>query len=336
MVRRLEAEKRALTPEVPPGRESLYDSNLEHILQGPRAHFKVIRDLLKAYPQPEQLARRFPQLRDAYSLCPRNRALQRFLSELLQQVAPAGCRELEALCRDRIVVLHLTCRPRRNLAEQSIRSFAPLGDAVVHLSLTGNGRRRPPKRLGFRLQDGWLRLPVPDVYERLADKVFYAYTVLALVAKPRLVVKLDDDHRLVDAAVFQRYLELLQQQNVQYSGRLLRARHYQQEQGWHVGKCSEPHLHRMGYQCPFPASYADGGFGYVLGSEALAACQYMYLSMKAFFNRQAVQLEDVFVGLAAESRGIELHDCHPLVPRTDDRLYLYEEAALPGLARRTA
>jgi len=92
----------------------------------------------------------------------------------------------------------------------------------------------------------------------------------------------------------------------------------------------------MGYQCPFPATYADGGFGYVLGSEALAACQYMYLSMKAFFNRQAVQLEDVFVGLAAESRGLVLHDCHPLVPRADDRLYLYEEAALPGLARRTA
>jgi hypothetical protein len=34
---------------------------------------------------------------------------------LLDQVAPEGCREFEALCRDRIVVLHLTCRPRRNL-----------------------------------------------------------------------------------------------------------------------------------------------------------------------------------------------------------------------------
>ena len=336
MVRRLEADKRALSPEVPQGRESLYESNLEHILQGPRAHFKVLRELLKAYPEPEHLARHLPELRDAYSLCPRNRALQRYLGGLLQQVASTGCRELEDLCRDRIVVLHLTCRPRRTLAQQSIRSFSPLGDEVVHLSLTGNGRRRPPKRLGFRLKDGWLKLPVPDVYERLADKIFYAYTVLALVAKPRMVVKLDDDHRLVDAALFQGYLELLQQQNVQYSGRLLRARHYQQEQGWHVGKCSEPHFDRMGYQCPFPARYADGGFGYVLGPEALEACQYMYLSMKAFFNRQAVQLEDVFVGLAAESRGIELHDCHPLVPRADDRLYLYEEAALPGLARRTA
>ena len=72
---------------------------------------------------------------------------------------------------------------------------------MVHLSLTGNGRRRPLKRLGFRLKDGWLRLPVPDVYERLTDKVFYAYTVLALVAKPRMVVKLDAyfDGRLAKA-----------------------------------------------------------------------------------------------------------------------------------------
>ena len=75
----------------------------------------MLRDLLKAHPEPEQLAHRLPRLRDAYFLCPSNHALQRYLGELLDQVAPEGCREFEALCRDRIVVLHLTCRPRRNL-----------------------------------------------------------------------------------------------------------------------------------------------------------------------------------------------------------------------------
>jgi len=55
--------------------------------------------------------------------------------------------------------------------------------------------------------------------------------------------------------------------------------------------------------------------------------------MRAFFAMNAVQLEDVYTGLATEAWGLELQDCHDWSPRLHDNFYLVEEAALPGLRR---
>ena len=323
----------AIAPKPKDGGQSLHGANLEHLLRGSAAHHQAIQGLIGQYDA-KGLLNHFDALRDAISLLPRNPYTFKFLTALLTQVYSEDCAALRALCKDRTVILHVSCRSRLSKARASTASFSDKTDDCVHLVVVGvPGRNKPPKRLGFRLLKNQLRLPVPDAYEYLADKIFYAYLILFLVGGPRLVVKLDDDHRLHDADLFSSYVQSLYENNIPYAGRFLKAGYYQQEHGWHVNKCSEVNLHQMGYQCPFPSRYADGGFGYVLNSESLKSCAAMYLGMRAFFAMHAVQLEDVYTGLATEAWGLELHDCHSVAPRRHGSFYLIEEAALPGLRR---
>ena len=322
----------AIAPKPADGGRSLHGANLEHLLRGSAAHLQSIKRLVCSHDESE-LLNHFDTLRDALSLLPRNPHSFRFLAELLAKVYPEDCATLRNLCNDQNVILHISCRSRLSKARQSKSSFKNTSNCV-HVVVVGvPGRVKPPKRLGFRFRKGMLRLPVPDAYEYLADKVFFAYLILALVGSPRLTVKIDDDHRLSDPGLFFSYLQSLQDQNVAYAGRCLKAGFYRQEHGWHIDKCSDDSLHQIGYQCPFPSRYADGGFGYVLNADALKACAAMYLGMRNFFAMHAVQLEDVYTGLATEAWGLELQDCHELSPRVHGNFYLIEEAALPGLQR---
>ena len=323
----------AIAPKPKDGSQSLHAANLEHLLRGSKAHLQATQALVGRYDA-TGLLNHFDELRDAISLLPRNPHSFEFLAALLTQVHPEDCVALRALCEDRTVVLHASCRSRLSKAQASRASFVQGADDCVHIVVVGVPKREnPPKRLGFRWRKGQLRLPVPDAYEYLADKIFYAYLILNLIGRPRLVVKIDDDHRLHDISLFHSYLQSLKDNGISYAGRFLKAGYYQQEHGWHVDKCADATLHRMGYQCPFPSRYADGGFGYVLNGEALKACSAMYLGMRAFFAMRAVQLEDVYVGLATELWGLKLQDCHAAAPRLHGSFYLIEEAALPGLRR---
>lgn len=324
----------AIAPKPPDAGQSLHAGNLEHLLRGSQAHLQAMRRLVARH-EPKGLLKHFDALRDAISLLPRNPHVFQFLADLLTQVCPDDCASLRDLCEGRTVVLHMSCRSRLSKARDSRSSFRACSDQCVHLLVVGApGRDTHPNRLGFRVRNGQLRLPVPDTYEFLADKVFFAYLILTLVGRPSMVVKIDDDHHLSDQDLFASFLQSLRDSGIAYAGRLLKAGYYRQEHGWHIDKCADVDLHRMGYQCPFPSRYADGGFGYVLNAEALKACASMYLGMRAFFEMNAVQLEDVYVGLATETWGLDLQDCHAMAPRRHGSFYLVQEAALPGLRRK--
>ena len=64
----------------------------------------------------------------------------------------------------------------------------------------------------------------------------------------------------------------------------------------------------------------------------------MYLSMQSFFEMNCTQLEDVFVGLAAQGSGITAKSFENLSPLNKcSGLYPdYAFAALPGLKRLTS
>ena len=83
-----------------------------------------------------------------------------------------------------------------------------------------------------------------------------------------------------------------------------------------------------------PRKYACGGFGYILGPNLLKECALMYLSMQSFFEMKSVQLEDVFVGLAAEDATIKTTNCNNIFERIKKIGYPdVTYAALPGLIR---
>lgn len=309
--------------------DSLQQAILEDILKGGRQQIRGLKKLRGRSLQ--DLCNSFDELRDIASLDPCNDFVLQLLTLLLEQNLPDLVAKLRRDLGGKDIVLHLGCKSRIECARSSVASFTNSSCDVAHVIAVGTHGSAPPKKLAFDWDGEILHLPVPDSYEYLADKVFYAYLLLYLLVRPSYVVKIDDDHHLSDLNRFQAYVVFIKSNDIAYSGHVLKGQFFDMQQGWHVGKCTNRKLSGMGYQIPFPSTYADGGFGYILGSKGLLACARMYLSMQAFFNLNSVQLEDVFVGHALQSAHLPLHDCfqgHGFHP--DSKLYA---ASLPGLRR---
>lgn len=308
--------------ELQPDRPMYY--NLRFAINGAERHYAQLAELTDT-ENPKQIGAAFPAVRDAFSLFPRNGAMRRFLADVLEMTHPEDVARLRAACAGKTVLLHTSCAPRLQASRETIASFQPLGEACTHVVLLGEAGQRCEGAvpLGFGFDGSVLHVPVPDNYESLHRKLFYAYFLLDLVGPPALVVKLDDNLILQDSAAFLACLE--QAAGVDYAGRLVGgARHEAQWHGWHIGKCADPAIEARGYQYPLPRAYAAGGHGYILGPKGLSACAYMYMAMKAFFDMPSVGLEDACVGHAAYAQGIELTD----LSQPDNLL------ALPGLTTK--
>jgi len=284
--------------------------NLEFCVSGPERQSDEISELQTAKSS-AALCKNFAGLRDTYSLFPKNTCMKQFFSELLEIEFPETVARLRADCKDKVVVLHTSCESRKQYAKQSIASFAEWEKDHHHILLIGEKQVRPEddSELSVQYDGQTLIVPVPDNYESLHRKVFYALTLLDLLANPAFVLKLDDDLFLGNGPELAALLEDLASQNVDYAGRLVGAIHHKDQwHGWHLSKCEDPMIERRGYQFPLPRQYAAGGYGYVLGRRGLEACSNMYLSMKEFFSMRAIGLEDVYVGHAIYAENQELYD----------------------------
>ena len=284
--------------------------NLRFAVSGPRAQLRWLENLPPDIT-PETLCTGFAGLRDGFSLFPQNADFRVFLQTLLPLAFAEDVARLRADCAGKRVILHTSCWPRLRASEEAVASFAPLQDGYHHVILLGESvsRGEDATPLGLSYDGTLLRVPVPDTYESLHRKLFYAYMLFDLLTEPELLVKIDDNILLDDAGRFAACLDTVVEKGAGYAGRKVGAnRHETQWHGWHLGKCADPVIETRGYQYPLPRAYAAGGHGYVLGQEGLAACAYMYLAMKAFFAMPAVGLEDACVGHAVHARGIDLLD----------------------------
>lgn len=284
--------------------------NLDFCLNGPQRHLERVRDL-KSWGSKTNLCRQFSQLRDIFSLFPRNVAFSDFLGDLLKVSNPGAAEKLRNDCDGRPVILHVSCMPRLHLAERSVQSFDEGPGSYHHIIVLGTeeGTSEDETELCLKYDGRILTVPVPDDYENLHRKIFYALTLIHLVADPSCIAKIDDNLVLGDAVRFDATLSSLISGSVEYAGRLIGSRfHQSQWHGWHVDKCRREDVEERGYQYPLPRKYAAGGYGYVLGRKGIAACAYMYLAMKEFFSLNSVGLEDAYVGHAMYASDIELHN----------------------------
>jgi len=314
-----------------PNPRSIHHNNLPFIAQGPLHHQERLFAFLEGIEAVDPSSQ-FNQLRDLISLFPQNEAFLEWLASVLRIRYSHAVRRLKEKCSGKTIILHVTCRQYLHRSRESVRSFA--NSDCVSLLVVGGGDGYP-NRLGFDFDGELMVLPVPDSYEQLASKVFYAYLILYLCDQSGLVVKVDDDVRLQDPDRFDDLLQRMKTQDNHYCGKLIQVSHRDQCHGWHLGKCTDPAMHLRGYQYPMPQVYASGGFGYVIGPKLLQACALMYLSMQSFFEMNCIQLEDVFVGLAAQGAGIPAATCE-YESFTDQGLGRYPDAAmavLPGLMR---
>ncbi len=308
---------------------SLQYNNLPFICQGPLHHQQQLSEFL-LNSESRDPTRRLSEIRDLISLFPRNQVLVDWLTKLLSIRCSHAFRRLKEACEGQTIVLHVSCRKYLERSRRSVQSFQTRGYTSVIVTGSDQG---DPDLLGFDFDGELLTLPVPDCYEKLSTKVFYAYLLLYLCAMPEFVVKVDDDLRLHDCRSFENLLQRMRDKELHYCGKLIGVPHVDQCHGWHIDKCSDHSMHQRGYQYPMPNVYASGGFGYIVDSVMLRSCALMYLSMRSFFELNCIQLEDVFVGLAAQGSGIDAASCeyeagHGGVVYADVSF-----ATLPGLIR---
>ena len=278
--------------------------NLEFCMNGALAQLEALDEFSTGS---HDLARQFSRLRDIYSLFPRNEAVRQLIEALLRVENPLACRQLEADILGKTVILHLSCVKYMSRAQASVASFPP-SDRFAHLVVVG-GSAAPGEAasLSFDYADGVLRVPVPDDYEHLHQKMFHALFVLSTL-QAGMVVKVDDSLHCADFGLFSETVDRFQQENHAAAGRVVGSRtHELQWHGWHLGKCQNPDIEQRGYQFPLPREYPAGGYGYILSRQGLEACSYAYLAMRAFFEMAAIGLEDAYVGHALYAADLAPH-----------------------------
>lgn len=97
--------------------------NLEFCTSGPSRQLEEITRLEESNPSID-LCKRFGDLRDTFSLYPRNSDFKTFLGSALSACLPDDVARLRVDCERKKAILHTNYRPRMHRAEASLASFA--------------------------------------------------------------------------------------------------------------------------------------------------------------------------------------------------------------------
>ncbi|PID75286.1 MAG: hypothetical protein CSB23_04200 [Deltaproteobacteria bacterium] len=302
-------------------RDRFYE-NTPFCIAGMENHLAFISDLDKQI-RLENIPK-LDELRDIFSLFPANNFFWDFLRSYFITVNHKEAYKLAQEIKDKNVIVHLSCNKNILPAKDSFYSFKKIDDKFPNIIVVGNeeatGGQATEKLFGYT--DRILKVPTPDTYENLHEKMFYAILTIFLVGPPRSIVKIDDNLHLDDARIFTQTIENFLSSQSCCSGRVVGTRqHDSQWHGWHIGKCTDETMNTRGYTYPLPRRYPAGGYGYILNTAGLEACAKMFMSMKEFFRMDAVGLEDAVVGHALYAYEKEITDI------TDDNSLL----AFPGL-----
>ena len=308
--------------------KSLPFNNLPFLIKGPQLHLDEVSKLPSVFNDHHFLLSSFSRLRDLSSLFPANLAFLDFLTSLLFIADPSKCRSLQSYASGETLVLYLSCAKNIKFAKKSAASFERSGykSLIVVGGISGY-----PNTLGFDFSNGVLSLPVPDDYEFLGSKMFYASLILSFFLNLRCVVKVDDDICLHDPLKFSIFAQSFMDSGSDVSGRMLSSNFTEQCHGWHINKCSSESYNNKGYQYPMPSVYPSGGFGYLLSRKAINSMASMYLNMPAFFDASSVQLEDVFLGHAISNFDLRSTSCFN--EDHDKSFPSVKFSVLPGLSR---
>lgn len=285
------------------GERPLYH-NIEFCMNGALAQLGAVEEFSIS---PATMLHKFSELRDMFSLFPRNDAVRKLVDGILRIQSAKSWETLDRDIGDRTLILHVSCVKYLSRAQASIASFPP-SERFVHLIVIGNDSSVPGEAtLSFDYSDGLLEVPVPDDYEHLHQKIFHALFVLSTTCAD-VVVKIDDSLHCADWKTFGETLDRFRLEGHAAAGRVVGSlTHPGQWHGWHIGKCRNPGIEARGYQFPLPREYPAGGYGYILSRRSVDACAYMYLAMKAFFEISAVGLEDAYVGHALYAANLTPH-----------------------------
>lgn len=200
------------------------------------------------------------------------------------------------------IVLHMTCWPRLQRADRSIASFASdTSGSLTHLKLVGTGGR-----YSFDANEKILGVPSADDYEDLPPKVFQAFAMLALACNPQCVLKLDDDHRLLNSRTLDELLTSAAHASeaVQYGQVHRTTLPSSHHRAWHFGKCRDAAVGSRILEMPTPHKWSAGSAGYILNRPAI----WRVLWGSLYYGRWLSEIlyEDMALGEVAAKTGIRL------------------------------
>jgi len=201
-----------------------------------------------------------------------------------------------------LLVMHLSCQPRLELAKSSAKTFSE-ADGARNLIVVGNGDSNDP-RYHFDADQRILTVPAPDIYEGLSRKVAAAYKFIGFTTRNICLLKVDDDIGAVPTRFSAGHLVTLVQQH-DYLGFVIDTRLTGMHRWWHLGKCSDEKLNETPYSFIGQASYARGP-AYALSWKAISA-----LAKASIYYCQQFAVEggyeDLAVGKMLNAAGI-----HPI------------------------
>ncbi len=202
------------------------------------------------------------------------------------------------------VVMLISCHA--NLASRVPEIRAAWGERLAEwgiplIVVTGRAPGQKPGA-GPRFDGQYLQLDAPDDYEGLPQKILaLAEWALAQTGFSR-IYKIDDDCFLDVDAFFSDPAYLTRP----YYGRPLHRAPGEMDRAWHMGRAQTARGRHELDKSPEPSRYADGGSGYVLNRQALAALCAAQATPQGRALEQLSFMEDKLVGDLLARSGIEV------------------------------
>lgn len=191
---------------------------------------------------------------------------------------------------DDTIVLVISCRPNLETRIPALRAawadrLAAMG--LRYLVVTGGAA---PGQ--WQIAGDVLKLDAPDDYEGLPQKTLAAIAWVQAHTPFAHLIKIDDDCYL-DAAEF---FPALSWRKFHYYGRLLIRRPGQMDRSWHCTKSRSDRGRFELDRSPEPATYADGGSGYVLNRIGMAIVKHHVATPAGRTLIRHSMMEDKLVG----------------------------------------
>ena len=236
----------------------------------------------------------------AIQVCPEfNDSFSRFVSVF----AEYNCKSLKFFERtyatSKLVVVHVSCRPKLARAELSSSSFSDPTSEVETLRIIGDDSF-PENKFHFDAGRRLLVVPANDAYEGLPTKVIKTFLFMGLSRITVPVLKLDDDVICDDLTVLKTVLKDVLSKS-EYGGRVLPpATRLSDSQFWHFGKCKSPDINFRPDGMFFFFPYAAGAC-YWLSGEAINLLSKIALLHDRYFETELY--EDRAIGTALNYYG---------------------------------
>ena len=199
-----------------------------------------------------------------------------------------------------LIVAHISCVKRIDLAKNSVKSFTDLDGRILNIIVVGKSTLKPYE-FQFDFDRFILAVPCNDNYEALPKKIFELFLFLGGVSDNKPVFKVDDEIHCKDV---EKYLKCYHRKikNVHYGGgQVVSSALLHESTHWHLNKCEDQQLNHSPYCMLYGGAYAEGAY-YWLNASCARLMSRLVILHEDYVNSELY--EDRAVGAVLDRYGI--------------------------------